>query len=143
MHACMYMYCVGPEGPFFLWGEGAHFEVFACMYLSLRHACCWCWHAPTAVWHSQTAVCLQVPFVQAVDFEAIDLGTKPLQIGGIKTYNTSEDEVIFEAPGIWGSNARIRVGIRLKLGPLVFYLPIELQDLQVGCGITCVCCACI
>ena len=69
--------------------------------------------------------------MQAVDFEAIDLGTKAMQIGGIKMYQTSEDEIIFEAPGIWGSNARIRVGVRLKFGPLVFYLPVELADLQV------------
>ena len=75
---------------------------------------------------------MQVPFLQAIDFEAIDLGTKPMQIGGIKTYNTSEDEVIFESPGVWGSNARVRVGVRLKLGPFVFYLPLELQNLQVG-----------
>ncbi|KAK9787262.1 hypothetical protein WJX73_001203 [Symbiochloris irregularis] len=72
----------------------------------------------------------KIPFLQAVDFEAIDLGTKPMQIGGIKTYQTSEDEIIFESPGSWGSNSRIRIGIRLKFGPLVFYVPIEVQDLQ-------------
>ena len=29
-------------------------------------------------------VCVQYGFVQAVDIEAIDMGTKPLTVGGVK-----------------------------------------------------------
>ncbi len=36
----------------------------------------------------------------------------PIRIGGIKTYDTGEDEVIMEAPVLWGSNAQVREGVR-------------------------------
>lgn len=31
-----------------------------------------------------------------------------MKLGGIKTYETREDEVIIEAPVLWGSNADVR-----------------------------------
>ena len=36
-----------------------------------------------------------------------DLGDVPFKIGGIKNYNTGDDEVIIEAPVLWGSNAKV------------------------------------
>ena len=48
-----------------------------------------------------------------------------------QVYQTSEDEGIFECPVGWGSNARVRVSARLKLGPFVFYVPVEVCNLQV------------
>ena len=74
---------------------------------------------------------MQYAFVQAVDVETLDMGTLPMSVGGVKVYQTSEDEGIFECPLTWGSNARVRVGARLVLGPLVLYLPVEIQNLQV------------
>ena len=50
---------------------------------------------------------------------------------GPQVYQTSEDEGIFECPMGWGSNARVRVSARLKLGPFVFYVPVEVCNLQV------------
>ena len=49
----------------------------------------------------------------------------------MQVYQTNEDEGIFECPMSWGSNARVRVSARLKLGPFVLYIPIEVCNLQV------------
>ena len=84
-------------------------------------------------WHRQCkAVCVpaQYAFVQAVDIENLDMGTIPLSVGGVKVYETSEDEGIFECPMTWGSNAVVRISARIMLGPLVLYLPVEIKNLQ-------------
>ncbi|EIE27098.1 hypothetical protein COCSUDRAFT_45729 [Coccomyxa subellipsoidea C-169] len=71
------------------------------------------------------------PFIQAVDIEVLDLGTKPPAIGGAKTYTSSVDEAILEAPVMWGSDMRVRVAVRIKLGGYVLYLPVEVSNIQV------------
>lgn len=42
-----------------------------------------------------------------VDGKRFDLGDIPLRIGGIKNYDTGDDEVILEAPLLWGSSAQV------------------------------------
>ncbi len=74
---------------------------------------------------------VQYPFIQAVDIEVLDLGTKPPAIGGAKTYTSSVDEAILEAPVMWGSDMRVRVAVRIKLGGYVLYLPVEVSNIQV------------
>ncbi|CAD7700524.1 unnamed protein product [Ostreobium quekettii] len=71
-----------------------------------------------------------IKFVDSIDIERMDLGSKPLKIGGFKTYETREDEVIMEAPLLWGSNANIRVSARIKLGPIAIYVPVVVQNIQ-------------
>ena len=73
----------------------------------------------------------QYPFIQAVDIEVLDLGEEPPAIGGAKSYATSNDEAVLEAPVMWGGDARVRVAVRVKLGGFVLYLPVEVRDLQV------------
>ena len=81
---------------------------------------------------------MQYPFVQAVDIETLDLGDIPMSVGGVKVYQTSEDEGIFETPTTWGSNAVIRVSARIALGSLILYIPLEVKNLQVGAtGLIC------
>ena len=36
-----------------------------------------------------------------------DLGDVPLRLGGIKTYDTGDDEAIIEASLLWGSNIKV------------------------------------
>ena len=74
---------------------------------------------------------LQIPVVQAVDIELIDLGTNPLRIGGIKAYETVGEEVMIEVPVQWGSNARVRVSARLGFAGFYVNIPIEVRDIQV------------
>ena len=78
-------------------------------------------------------VCAKVPagILQAIDIEALDLGTKALAIGGIKAYSTKDDSCVFEAPIQWGSDLRVRIGVRLKFGPFVVHLPLEVAGVQV------------
>ncbi|GAX84222.1 hypothetical protein CEUSTIGMA_g11645.t1 [Chlamydomonas eustigma] len=59
-----------------------------------------------------------------------DIGDVPLRLGGIKTYNTGEDEVIVETSVLWGSNAKLHVGVFLRFGPFRLYIPIELESVQ-------------
>ena len=73
---------------------------------------------------------VQYPFIQAVDIEVLDLGEQPPAIGGAKSYATSNDEAVLEAPVMWGGDARVRVAVRVKLGGFVLYLPVEVRDLQ-------------
>ena len=76
-------------------------------------------------------VCVQYPFIQAVDIEVLDLGTQAPAIGGAKSYSAANDEAILEAPVLWGGDARVRVSVRIKVGGFVLYLPVEVRDLQV------------
>lgn len=46
--------------------------------------------------------------MDSIKIENLDLGNNPLKVGGFKTYETQEDEVIMEAPLQWGSNAKVR-----------------------------------
>ena len=81
---------------------------------------------------SKPSVRAQYPFIQAVDIEVLDLGEEPPAIGGAKSYATSNDEAVIEAPVMWGGDARVRVALRVKLGGFVLYLPVEVRDLQVS-----------
>eukprot|EP00803_Ostreobium_quekettii_P010414 evm.model.scf_2737EXC.1 EVM.evm.TU.scf_2737EXC.1 scf_2737EXC:263-9582(+) len=71
-----------------------------------------------------------LPLVDSIDIEKMDLGNHPMKIGGFKTYETREDEVIMEAPLLWGSSAHIRVSARIRLGPVVIYVPIVIRNIQ-------------
>mmetsp|Transcript_21148 Transcript_21148/g.58683 ORF Transcript_21148/g.58683 Transcript_21148/m.58683 type:complete len:654 (+) Transcript_21148:121-2082(+) len=71
----------------------------------------------------------QVGVLEALEIECLDLGNRPIRIGGIKVYETNEDEVILEAPILWGSNAKIRLSARLRLGPAMMYVPVEVSDI--------------
>lgn len=82
---------------------------------------------------THTLACLQYPFIEAIDIELIDFGTKPMTVGGVKVYYSQDDEVIMESPLIWGSNAAVRASARIKIAKWSFYMPIELSDFQVSC----------
>lgn len=71
-----------------------------------------------------------IALVDSIDIENMDLGNKPLKLGGFKTYETREDEVIMEAPLLWGSNSDIRVSARIKLGPIAIYAPVVIRNIQ-------------
>lgn len=45
--------------------------------------------------------------LECVNIENIDLGKRPMKIGGFKTYETRDDEVIVEAPILWGSDCDV------------------------------------
>ena len=66
-----------------------------------------------------------------MDIEAIDLGDEPPAIGGAKTFTSSADEAIVEAPLMWGSRARVRVSARIKVAGFVLYIPVEVTNIQV------------
>jgi len=72
----------------------------------------------------------QYPFIEAMDIELIDFGTKPMRIQGVKVYPSQDNEVVMESLLTWGSNARFRASLRLRLSKWSFYLPIELADFQ-------------
>mmetsp|Transcript_9432 Transcript_9432/g.22710 ORF Transcript_9432/g.22710 Transcript_9432/m.22710 type:complete len:583 (-) Transcript_9432:189-1937(-) len=72
---------------------------------------------------------LRVGVLEALDVECFDLGDRPIRIGGIKVYETNEDEVIIEAPILWGSNSTIRIAARVRLAGVVVYIPIEVGDI--------------
>ena len=46
------------------------------------------WPVPLLTHH---ALCVQYGFVQAVDIEAIDMGTRPLAVGGVKVPSLTPD----------------------------------------------------
>lgn len=46
------------------------------------------------------------PMLDAISIDLLDLGTMPLKLGGVKVYDTRDDEVILEAPIMWGSDAK-------------------------------------
>lgn len=74
---------------------------------------------------------VQIPVVQAVNIDLIDLGTYPLKFGGVKAYETVAEEGMLEVPVQWGSNARVRVSARLGFGGYCVDIPVEVRDIQV------------
>ena len=40
--------------------------------------------------------------------KVFDIGPVPPRLGGIKTYDTSDDEVMIEMPLMWGSQSKVR-----------------------------------
>lgn len=49
-------------------------------------------------------------YLTALKLELLDCGAVPVRLDGIKTYDTKEDELIIEAPVVWGSQLKVRVG---------------------------------
>ncbi|KAK9825678.1 hypothetical protein WJX81_002318 [Elliptochloris bilobata] len=72
----------------------------------------------------------KTPFVQAVDIETIDLGSKAPAIGGVKSYSSSSDEATIECTLMWGSDAKVRVSVRVGIEPLAIYIPAEVSNIQ-------------
>ena len=68
--------------------------------------------------------------MQAVDIEVIDLGTKAPAIGGVKSYSSTADEATIECTLMWGSDARVRVSVRVGIEPLAIYIPAEVSNIQ-------------
>ena len=73
---------------------------------------------------------MQTPLLQAVDIETIDLGSKPPAVGGVKSYQSSSDEATIETTLMWGSDARVRVSVRVGIEPLAIYIPVEVTNVQ-------------
>ncbi|KAK9809105.1 hypothetical protein WJX72_009433 [[Myrmecia] bisecta] len=76
------------------------------------------------------AVYKQFPFIELISIETLDLGTRPIRVGGVKMYESKEEEVKMEVAAIWGSNARIRVVARLKIAGFVLEIPVEVANIQ-------------
>lgn len=68
--------------------------------------------------------------LDAVEIEHFELGDNPIRLGGIKTYDCSDFECIFETMLMWGSASKIKIGVRLTLGPVGVYIPVEINDIQ-------------
>lgn len=83
------------------------------------------------VQHKHAVSYVQIPVVQAVNIDLIDLGTYPLKFGGVKAYETVAEEGMLEVPVQWGSNARVRVSARLGFGGYCVDIPVEVRDIQV------------
>lgn len=79
-------------------------------------------------------VCRMVPMgiLESVDIEKLELGDSPVRIGGLKVYDTQEDNLIMETPIMFGSKMIVRVSVKLRV-PGTGYairLPVELKNLQ-------------
>jgi hypothetical protein len=70
------------------------------------------------------------PFIEDVSLEVLDLGTKPIKVGGVKVYRVGDEEVIMEMQAIWGSNCRVRVSAQIKIAGFVIYVPVEVSNIQ-------------
>eukprot|EP00884_Botryococcus_braunii_P012218 jgi/Botrbrau1/20998/Bobra.0144s0016.1 len=68
--------------------------------------------------------------LQAIDIENLDLGSHPPMVTGIKTYDQKADDAVLEMNLEWGSDMHVKIGVRIKLGPLVIYIPLWIEDVQ-------------
>uniref|UniRef100_A0A7S0S0C1 C2 domain-containing protein n=1 Tax=Chlamydomonas leiostraca TaxID=1034604 RepID=A0A7S0S0C1_9CHLO len=59
-----------------------------------------------------------------------DIGKIPPRMGGVKSYNTSDDEVVIETPLVWGSDCQFDVGVFLRFGPIRLYVPVQVANLH-------------
>jgi hypothetical protein len=79
-------------------------------------------------------ICTKVPMgiLESIDLEVIDLGEAPVRLGGMKVYDTREDNLIMEAPLIFGSGLRVRVSAKLRVPGTGYavYFPVEVSNVQ-------------
>ena len=71
--------------------------------------------------------------LESIGIDLLDLGDEPVRLGGIKVYESREDNLMTEGVLIFGSGMRLRVNIRVRI-PGTGYalnLPIEVKDIQV------------
>lgn len=70
--------------------------------------------------------------LESVDLEVVDLGEAPVRLGGIKVYESREDNLMMEGVLIFGSGMRLRVGLKLRVPGTGYaiYLPIEVSEIQ-------------
>ncbi len=59
------------------------------------------------------------------------------QVTGIKTYDQKADDAVLEMNLEWGSDMHVKIGVRIKLGPLVIYIPLWVEDVQVRASRQC------
>uniref|UniRef100_A0A6S8NBT6 C2 domain-containing protein n=3 Tax=Dunaliella tertiolecta TaxID=3047 RepID=A0A6S8NBT6_DUNTE len=71
------------------------------------------------------------PAAEWIKRKDFTLGKFPLQLGGIKSYDTPDDEVVLETPIMWGSDAKLDIGVFLKFGLLRLYVPLEVSNVQI------------
>ena len=71
--------------------------------------------------------------LESIDLEVVDLGGAPVRLGGIKVYESREDNLMTEGVLIFGSGMRLRVGVKLRIPytGCAIHLPIEVSDIQV------------
>ena len=88
--------------------------------------------ASKCMWDNTAVGCdMQLPFIEDVSLEVLDLGTKPTKVGGVKVYRVGDEEVIMEMQAIWGSNCRVRASAQIKIAGFVIYIPVEVSNIQV------------
>ena len=72
--------------------------------------------------------------LESIDIEDIKMGDNPIRMGGIKVYQSREDNLMTEGAVIFGSDMRLRVGIKLRVPGTgwAIYLPVQVSDIQVS-----------
>ena len=71
--------------------------------------------------------------LESIDIAVAELGDDPVRLGGIKVYESREDNLMTEGVLIFGSEMRLLLNIKIRI-PGTGYaicLPIEMKDIQV------------
>ncbi len=90
---------------------GECLSTFVMHYVWIMYGCCYTVPGPyrphiVCVFNVDVALQCRSPGMWPQDFT---VGAVPPRLGGIKSYDTSDDEVILEVPLLWGSTCQVCV----------------------------------
>lgn len=72
----------------------------------------------------------KIPVLEDIRIDKLDLGERPFRVDSFKSYQTNDDEIIFEAPLFWGGDITLRMTAVVRAGPLYIDLPVTVSDIQ-------------
>ena len=72
----------------------------------------------------------KVPVIKDIRIDVLDLGSRPFRLDSVKTYESSGEELVVEAPLFWGGDIVLRVTAEAELGGKIVDLPVEISCIQ-------------
>ncbi|CAG9466560.1 unnamed protein product [Pedinophyceae sp. YPF-701] len=74
----------------------------------------------------------KIDFIEAIAIEELDLGKRAPRLGGMKVYESNEDELVMETPLMWGSGIHVRAAATIRAGKVSIYAPVEVSHLMIN-----------
>jgi hypothetical protein len=72
----------------------------------------------------------KIPLVKGIRVHTMDLGTRPFRLDSLKSYDSSDNLIMMEAPIFWGGDILIRLIVEVCLGGKMVDVPIQMSCIQ-------------
>lgn len=72
----------------------------------------------------------KIPLVKGIRVDTMDLGSRPFRLDSFKSYNSSDNVLMMEAPIFWGGDILVRLILEVYLGGKIVDVPIQMSCIQ-------------